>query len=506
MTGGTLPDVIVVGAGGAGAPLAARLAQRGGRVLLLEAGPVPAPASTRDGASLAAAVPGHALATSYPGTLTTGRDHTVVRGRVAGGSTAINGGYFRRPRAHDLDSWAAVADERRWSATDTLPLWSRIEADREFGDQLGHGREGPLPVTRGDLDHPVSAALLAGGTELDLPRVADHNATPDTGPGIGPTPTNTRGGERWSTARAWLSPAPPGLELRGGHTVVGIVVNRRGRAIGVDVRVGDGTETLHAGLIVLCGGAIATPQLLVRSSIGPADLLTARGLPVVHDAPVGTRLHDHPQVVLRFAVPHEALAHPSDASLGVSAHGSSGVDPEGVGDLEVLSVLRPLGRMLGTDAADTNLSLLVSSLRSSAPGRLLLGTVDAPHLDFGYLQTEPDRARLRAAVRLAASLLASGPVQQLGARPEHPGLTELDDSELDGWIRDHLSTALHSCGTTPMGTDAATSVVDGRGAVHGVEGLHIADLGILPTTPTGGPAATAVLIGEVIADALTEER
>lgn len=495
------PDVIVVGAGGAGAPLAARLAARGARVLLLEAGPVPAPHASRDGASLAAAVPGHPLAAAYPGTLTAGRDHTVVRGRVAGGSTAINGGYFRRPRLHDLDDWAAAAADERWSAAMTLPLWAAIEADREFGDAVGHGTAGPMPVSRGSLEHPVSAALLAAGLDLGLPHDADQNASPEGAPGIGPTPTNTRDGERWSTARAWLDPAPPGVTVSGGCTVLRVLIDR-GRATGVEVLVDGRVEVVGAGRVVLCAGAIESPQLLVRSGIGPAALLTDGGVPVVHEAPVGVQLHDHPQVVLRFTVPPSALAHPVEAALGVSAHGSSGA---GVGDLEVLSVLHPLGRMLGTAPDDTHLSLLVSPLRATGRGTLSLDPRPdgaPPRLDFRYAETDDDRAGLRSAVRLAATLLASDPMRQLGAVPEHPALLALDDAELDAWVLARLSTALHSCGTTPMGTDPMTSVVDGRGAVHGVAGLHVADLGILPTTPTSGPSASAVLVGHVIADAL----
>lgn len=502
MTSAAHADVIVVGAGGSGATLAARLAERGERVLLLESGPVPAPESTRDSSSLAAAMPEHPLAFSYPGTLTTGRDHTVVRGRVAGGSMAINGGYFRRPRAHDLDDWALIADDARWSAAATLPLWARIESDREFGSGRGHGSAGPMPVTRDDLTHPISRALLAAGLAVGLPQEPDKNASPEIPPGIGATPTNTLHGERWSTARAYLDPAPAGLEVRGGHHVVAVVVAASGRATGVEVLVGERIETLHAGRVILCAGALATPQLLVSSGIGPQEVLAAAGIPVVHDAPVGARLHDHPQVELRFSVSAEVLAQPVETMLGVSAHGSSGIDGA-FGDLEVLSMLRPLGRMLGTDPHDSHLSLLVSPLAASGHGRLRFGAGASPQLDFRYADTEPDRARLRSAVRLGASLLESDALHALGARPEHAHLAELDDRELDEWVLARLSTALHSCGTTPMGTDPTTSVVDGRGAVHGVEGLHVADLGMLPTTPTGGPAATAVLIGEVIADALT---
>ncbi len=502
-------DVIVVGAGGSGAPLAARLAARGARVLLLEWGPVPAPFESRDASSLAGAMPGDPLAVGYAGVLVSGRDHTVVRGRAAGGSTAINGGYFRRARERDLDAWATIAGDARWSAAATSPLWSRIEHDHEFGHAPGHGTEGPMPVTRAPSSHPLSAALLAAGEEAGLPLVDDQNASPELPPGIGSTPTNVLRGERWSTARAFLDPVPPGVELRGGHEAIAIVIDRRGRATGVEVLAEGQRHVLEADLVVLCAGAIETPRLLVRSGIGSAEALAATGVPVVLHAPVGAQLHDHPQVALRFTAPASVLAHAVEAPLGVSAHGSSGLADElgaggGVGDLEVLSVLRPLGRMLGTEPDDHHLSLLVSPLQSTGRGELRFDDSGRPVLDFHYLSTEPDRARMRAAVRLATVLLENDALRLLGARSEHPHLAALDDAELDEWMLARLSTALHTCGTTPMGTDPATSVVDGRGAVHGVEGLYIADVGLLPSTPTSGPAATAVLIGEVIADALCE--
>lgn len=505
MTNAALPDVLVVGAGGSGAPLAARLAERGARVLLLEAGPVPAPNAVRDASSLAAAMPGHPLAAAFESVLTAGRPHTVTRGQVAGGSTAINGGYFRRARAHDLDHWAREAGDERWSAKGTAAVWQRLESDHDFGDQRGHGAIGPMPVTRDDGEHPVSAALMAAGLAAGLPLDLDKNASPEGAPGVGPTPSNVLAGERWSTARAYLDRAPAGLEVRGGHRVVQVLIEH-GRAVGVRALVEGRTETLRAGLVVLSAGAISTPHLLLLSGVGPAGVLRERGIRVKYDAPtIGTRLDDHANLELRFTVPTAVLAHSVGLPLGVSLHATSGVD-DTVGDIEVLSFLHPLARMLGTDPADEHLSLVVSPLKRTGRGQLELDPADVtapPHLCFHYAENDDERSRLRSGVRFAAGLLRSASMQNLGVRPEHPELVSLDDRALDTWVLEHLSTALHTCGTTPMGCDPATSVVDGRGAVHGVPGLHVADVGMLPRTPLGGPAATAVLIGEVIADALT---
>ncbi len=507
-----LPDVLVVGAGGSGAPLAARLAERGLSVLVLEAGPVPAPRETRDASRLAAAMPGHPLAFSYPSELTSGRPHTVTRGRVSGGSTAINGAYFRRPRAHDLDRWAAESGDERWSASSTAAIWPRIENDREFGGTAGHGSQGPMPVSRADLSHPVSAALVSAGLAAGLPLEPDKNSSPDANPGVGATPTNTHDGERWSTARAYLDRAvdthgaPARLDVRGGHHVVSVMLEH-GRAVGVRALVTGRIESFRAGLVVLSAGAIATPHLLLISGIGPAAMLRDRDLPVVHDSPaVGARLSDHPNLDLRFTVPASIHRHRVEIPLGVALHASTGLGAEVVaGDIEVLSFLRPLSGMLGTDPLDNHLSLLVSTLRHDARGHLALDPVDVsapPHVRFHYAETEIDRALLRSAARFASALLTSDPMRELGARSEHANLTALDDRELDAWVLAHLSTALHTCGTTAMGSDPTTSVVDGRGAVHGARSLHVADVGMLPSTPTGGPAASAVLIGEVIAEAL----
>jgi choline dehydrogenase-like flavoprotein len=366
-----------------------------------------------------------------------------------------------------------------------------------------------MPVSRAELAHPLSAALVHAGLSLGLPLEPDKNASPEMPPGVGSTPTNTLAGYRWSTARAYLENAPGELEVRGGHQVVRIVF-RHGRAVGVRVIHAGQVMTVYAGLIVLSAGALASPHLLMLSGIGPANVLHGREIPVIRDSPaVGTRLDDHANIDVRFSVPRPLLDYPVTAPVGVSVHASSGLPDSVDGDLEVLSLLRPLGRMLGTDLADEHMSLLVSPLRRSARGTLELDPIDVtapPHLRFHYAETAPERAGLRAAVRLAAELLDTVPLREVGARAEDPRLTLLDDHELDEWVRAHLLTALHTCATTPMGTAPETSVVDGRGAVHGVTGLHIADVGILPRTPTGGPAATAVLIGEVIADALTSAR
>jgi choline dehydrogenase len=531
-------DVVVVGAGTSGAPLAARLADAGRRVLVLEAGadharPGDFPPVLRDAATMGAAVPGHPANWDYTGVLTEEVTFPVPRGRVVGGSSALNGGYFIRGTRADFDGWAAEGNPL-WSADRVLPAFVRLEADREFGDRPGHGSSGPVPVRRPRAGHPLADAFAAAAAELGFPAEPDKNA--DGVPGYGPVPMNVADGVRTNTAMAYLSPrrGHPGLTVRGGVHVRRVVVEG-GRAVGVETAEG----VVRAGEVVLSAGAVGSPQLLLLSGIGPADDLRALGLDVVADVPgVGARFTDHPDLYVTYRparrLPMPRDLHPLHGVLHTTSDG--GRTP---GDLEVMPWLKPFSRVMvsrtsaGVAGAlrrpgatlralrGASLHRLVDTARrrddlfvgvalqaEDSRGRLSLTSADPhvqPRLEYRYLTEASDRRRMREVVRLAAELLRAPSLAPLVA--ERTGLPDdvlADDGELDRWVRRHLATAVHLAGTARMGPDGDPgAVVDQHLRVRGVEGLRVVDTSVMPRVTSRGPAATAVMIGERAAELMT---
>ena len=501
-------DVVVVGAGTSGCALAARLADAGRRVLLLEAGadhagPADFPPEIRDAATMRAAIPGHPANWALVGELTGGLTVPVPRGRVVGGSSALNAGSFIRATRADLDGWAAEGNDL-WSSDAVLPAFRRLEADREFGDRPEHGGDGPVPVTRAQESHPLADAFAAAAAELGHPAEPDKNAG-GTAPGFGPVPLNVVDGVRVNTAMAYLSPrrGVANLTVRGGVTVRRVVVEHA-RAVGVETADG----VVRAAEVVLCAGAVASPHLLLLSGIGPADGLRRGGIDVVADvAGVGAGFSDHPNVYVGYrpgrVLPAAAL--PLHGVLHATSSGS-----ELPGDLEILPWLTPFARITGGPPAPhaDELVVGVGLQRPDSRGRLTLHEGDPlrqPRLAYGYLAGEADRRRLREGVRLAADLLRAGPLAPLVAgRSDLPDGVLQDDRELDVWIRAHLTTAIHLSGTARMGPPSDPgAVVDQQLRVRGVRGLRVADTSVLPWVPSRGPAATAVMVGERAAELMT---
>jgi choline dehydrogenase-like flavoprotein len=254
------PDVVVVGAGSAGCALAARLADAGRRVLVLEAGG-PVPPDLRDAGTLGGAAPGAPTAWQVPAVLTDEVAVRVPRGRAIGGSSAINGGYFVRGTPADFAGWAAAGNDL-WSYEKVLPAFLRLEDDRDFWDRPGHGTGGPMPVHRPAGAHPVVDAFAAAVDALGFPAEPDKNAGGP--PGWGPIPMNVVAGRRVDVATAYLAPRP-GVRVQGGVQVRRVVVER-GRAVGVETDDG----VVRAGEVVLSAGAVGSPHLLLLSGIGPA--------------------------------------------------------------------------------------------------------------------------------------------------------------------------------------------------------------------------------------------
>lgn len=499
----------MVGAGTSGCALAARLADAGRRVLLLEAGadhaqPTDFPPELRNAATMGAAVPGHPANWNVTGSLTADRTVSVPRGRVAGGSSALNAGSFLRGTRADLDGWAA-AGNNLWSYDAVLPAFCRSEADRDFGDRRHHGSAGPVPVERPRPGHLLADAFAAATADLGFRTEPDKNA--DGPPGYGPVPLNVSGGVRVNTAMAYLSPRREmaGLSVRGGVRVLRVVVER-GRAVGVQTADG----VIRAAEVVLSAGAVESPHLLLLSGIGPADELRRAGLPVTVDLPgVGVDFTDHPNAYVGYR-PARPLP-PPDGGLPLHGvlHATSAGSPV-PGDLEILPWLTPFGRRSGAPGSPQEEELLigVGLQRGDSRGRLTLADADPlrqPRLEYGYLAEESDRRRLREGVRLAVELVRSPPFAPLvGVRTGPPDDVLDRDADLDRWIRGHLTTAVHLCGTARMGPDSDPgAVVDQLLRVRGVTGLRVVDTSVLPRVPTRGPAATAVMLGERAAELMT---
>jgi choline dehydrogenase-like flavoprotein len=339
-----------------------------------------------------------------------------------------------------------------------------------------------VPVTRVPGGHPLADAFAAAAADLGHPADPDKNDGGTT-PGYGPVPLNVVDGVRVNTGMAYLSPRRDlaTLTVRGGVTVHRVVVED-GRAVGVATAQG----VVRAAEVVLCAGAVASPHLLLRSGIGPADDLRRAGIAVVADVPgVGRGSSDHPNVYVGFA-PARELPVP-DLPLSGVLH---------TDDLEVLPWLRPFG-----DASE--LVVGVGLQRPDARGRLsLAGDAGGPRLAYGYLEEAADRQRLREGVRLAADLLRTPSLAPFVAgRAGLPDDVLGDDRELDRWVRAQLTTAVHLSGTARMGPPADPgAVVDQALRVRGVSGLRVADTSVLPRVPSRGPAATAVMVGERAAE------
>ncbi len=514
-------DVIVIGAGSAGSAVAGRLAEDGTRrVCVLEAGPHNDTMVIKTPAFLAF-IPEKSnwRFDTVPQAGLNGRIGYQPRGRGLGGSSAINAMVYIRGNRFDYDQWAELGCTG-WSYDDVLPYFKRSEGN-ERGADPWHGGVGPLNVMDQRWPNPTSAAFVESATSLQLPGNPDFNGGSQDGFGF--YQVTQKGGERWSAARAYLTPRP-NLTIRTGALVEQIVIEN-GRAVGVAVRFGRKREVLRArGGVVLSAGAFGSPQILMLSGIGPAEHLRAQGIDVIADrAAVGGDLQDHIDYVSSFETQ-------SKDPLGDSMAGNwkmakaffehrrkrTGVLTSPLAESGGFWRTRPdlpapdvqyhfVPAMLEDHGREKvkghGFSIHACVLRPESRGTVRLASADpaaAPAIDPNFLSDDRDLATLRAGVRLSHRIAASPPLSGYAPRDRYP--IDLDnDAALDDLLRRRADTVYHPVGTCRMGSDEG-SVVDPTLKARGIDGLWVADASIMPRLVSGNTNAPSIMIGERAAD------
>lgn len=512
----TTADVVIVGAGTAGCVLAGRLSEDPRRrVVLVEAG---GPSAGLPG-RIPAAFPrlfrsphDWALETD-PEPAMDGRRMYWPRGRVIGGSGAMNAMLWVRGRREDYDGWYALGNPE-WTWDSVLPWFRRAERHRAAsGSHLG--ADGPLPIAALRHPSPLTTACIAAAAQAGLPTLEDLN---DPGAvGFGPLHVTQRRGARVSTATAYLAPARrrANLVVRS-RTLVTRLLLARGQAVGVEVAGPGGTERLFADQVVLAAGAVHSPVLLLRSGIGPATQLASHGIPVALDLPgVGANLQDH----LATGIGVECARPVSLASA------------EGTGNLlrwlfwrggPLTSTIAEAAGFIRSSAAELipdlelvfapswfldhgfanppghGMTLATVLLRPESRGRISLrGTaLDAPpRIEARYLTAGGDLARMVRGLAWCREVLAQPALAPWRGAERLPGEAVRDAHGLAQHIRRTAQTLYHPVGTCRMGTDAE-AVVDARLRVHGVASLTIADASVIPRITSGHTNAPTVMIAE----------
>ena len=534
-TGATGPamaaDFVIVGAGSAGSALAARLSEDGRHtVLVIEYGGSDASPFIR--------MPG---ALSYPMNMArydwgyrtepephlAGRRLACPRGKVIGGSSSINGMVWVRGHARDFDRWAEAGADG-WGHADVLPYYRRLECWRDGGhggDPARRGQRGPVHVTRGPRDNPLTRAFVAAGVAAGYEATADYNGEKQEG--FGPMDATIRDGRRWSAADAYLKPALAKGRCALVRGLARRVLIEQGRATGVEISRGARIRTVAAHrAVILAASAINSPALLMRSGIGPAAHLAGHGIEVVADRPgVGANLQDHLELYIQ-----QECTRPVSLNRHWSLAGKARVGlhwliarrgPGASNQFESAGFVRSAP---GIDYPDIQFHFLpiavrydgraapaahgfqahVGPMRSPSRGTVRLAGPDPeapPRIRFNYMSHPQDWADFRHCIRITREIFAQAPFDPYRGAELSPGAHLQSDADLDAHIRDHVESAYHPCGTCRMGRrDDAHAVVDPATRVIGVEGLHVADSSIFPTIPNGNLNAPSIMVGEKAAD------
>jgi choline dehydrogenase len=524
-------DFIVIGAGSAGCAVAARLSEDPSvRVALLEAGGADTNRWIHIPLGFGKTFADPSVNWCYetePDPGAAGRKVFWPRGKVLGGSSSINGMVYIRGQAEDFDHWRQLGNSG-WSSADVLPYFKRAEHQVRGADEF-HGSGGPLAVS--DVaPHPICEAFIQSALDLGFPRNDDFNGASQDG--VGYHQTTTRQGRRCSTAVGYLRPAMGRPNLRVVTEALAEKILFDGRcAVGVSFRRGGETWTAHATReVILCGGAINSPQLLMLSGIGPQEHLAALGIPVVQAlAGVGQSLQDHYSAPIKLKCRLPVTVN--DVMLSRAKKLKAGLEYYMFhkGPLAMISSPAALFARTRAELASPDIKISISpfsaerpqdglhkwsgfttiayQLRPESRGHIALKTAapaDPPALHPNYLDAETDRRTLVEGLKLCRRILARPHLERFVDSEFLPGAAVQSDDELLDYARRRGGTVYHPTSTCRMGTDAM-AVVDPELRVRGVAGLRVADASIMPTVVSGNTNAATIMIGERAADLVREE-
>jgi len=521
-------DYVIIGSGSAGSAMAYRLAEAGKRVVVIEQGGTDAGPFIQMPAAL-----------SYPMNMGIydwgfqtepephlgGRRLATPRGKVIGGSSSINGMVYVRGHARDYDTWDEMGAQG-WSFADVLPYFQRMETwHGDEGEAEWRGTSGPLHISRGPRRNPLFNAFIEAGKQAGYPATADYNGAQQEG--FGAMEATIWKGRRWSAANAYLRPALKGGNVRLVRGFARRIVIEDGRATGVEIARRGQIEVIRAGAeVIVAASSINSPKLLMLSGIGPAAHLAEHGIPVVADRPgVGQNLQDHLEIYMQFQSLQPVTLYKYWNLLGKAAIGAQWLFTRtGLGASNQFEACAFIRTREGIEYPDIEYHFLpiavrydgkaaagghgfqvhVGPMRSKSRGAVSLRSSDpaaAPKILFNYMSHPDDWDEFRRCIRLTREIFAQPAMAPFVKAEIQPGTDLQSDAELDDFLREHVESAYHPCGTCRMGrADDPMAVVDPECRVIGVEGLRVADSSIFPQVTNGNLNGPSIMTGEKAAD------
>nr|WP_312969027.1 choline dehydrogenase [Brucella intermedia] len=520
-------DFVIIGSGSAGSAMAYRLSEDGRySVIVIEYGVPDVGPLIQMPAAL-----------SFPMNMETydwgfstepephigGRSLVTPRGKVLGGSSSINGMVYVRGHARDYDHWSE-SGARGWAYADVLPYFKRME-NSSGGQEGWRGTSGPLYIQRGKRDNPLFHAFVEAGHQAGFEVTEDYNGEKQEG--FGPMEQTIHNGRRWSAANAYLKPALKRPNVRLVKGLARKIVLEGKRAVGVEIEAGRTFSTIRARReVIIAASSINSPKLLMLSGIGPAAHLKDHGIEVVADRPgVGQNLQDHLEVYIQQECTQPITLYSklnlfSKARIGAewlffktgdgaTNHFESAAfvrSKAGVEYPDIQYHFLPVAiRYDGKAAAQSHgFQAHVGPMRSKSRGSVTLRSAnprEKPVIKFNYMSHEDDWADFRHCVRLTREIFGQAAFDPYRGAEIQPGAQVQSDDEIDNFIREHVESAFHPCGTCKMGAlDDPMAVVDAECKVIGVEGLRVADSSIFPRITNGNLNGPSIMVGEKASD------